>query len=88
MTTLKQQLLEEYPKIPDDALLEEMGALIQAICKIKRLGIGYGNPMIPGHTNYKHVMAEIDDVLNAINAYIPFVEAQQAEYQQQQSATA
>lgn len=53
----------------EDRLLEEMGELIQAICKARRFGYWNHHPDRPNSINITEIRREMDDVREMLEGY-------------------
>ena len=51
-------------------VLEELGELIQAMCKAERFGLDGCHPDHPEATNKDDIINECHDVLNTVNEYL------------------
>lgn len=62
----KKELLAAYPKDPFDAVIEEASEVTKEICKANRFGL-YNTQKGDGTTNYQRIVAELDDLEEAIH---------------------
>lgn len=62
---------EDYKDIgnAEDRLIEECSELIQIIAKAKRFGLDSHHPKDPSKTNRDLILAEMEDVRDAISEY-------------------